>query len=548
MEPFSHPPPFGSLLGRRVLVVGAGQAAGAEGVLGNGRAICLALAARGATVVCADRHASAAQGTVDAVRSAGGTADAAFVDIAEPASVRALFATLTTPLDAMVLNAGISDRRPLPDVTAESWDAVLGVNLRGHLLCAQAALPVLRRGGSVVFISSLAAVLPAGRNPAYESSKAGLSALCRAVAFEGHARDIRANIVRAGLIDTPMGRAASAARPGRAAGALPFGRQGTAWDVAHATCFLLSDEAAYVNAVELPVDGGLAHGIARAPSSRDAPADPHDRQPPAETTWKKRAFLAAMAAAACALPLAGQAQPAPWPTKPIRLVVPFPPGGAADLFARLIGTELQQSLGQPVIVDNKPGAGGNIGAREVAQAPADGYTMLLGTVGTQAINPTLYDNIAYDTRKAFVAVAMVGAVPNVLVVNPQVPVRTVAELTALARSKPGKLTMGSSGSRSSIHLSGELYKHLAGVSILHIPYRGGAAALTDLLGGQTDLMFDNLPTSLPHIAKGTLRAVAVTARQRSALLPDVPTMAEAGVAGYESTAWSRLPSRSGTSC
>lgn len=261
---------------------------------------------------------------------------------------------------------------------------------------------------------------------------------------------------------------------------------------------------------------------------------------------KRRALLTAIAASACALPLAAVAQAAGWPAKSIRLVVPFPPGGAADLFARLIGTELQQSLGQPVIVDNKPGAGGNIGAREVAQVAADGYTMLLGTVGTNAINPTLYDNIAYDTRKAFVAVSMVGAVPNVLVVNPQVPVRTVTELTALARSKPGKLTMGSSGSGSSIHLSGELYKHLAGVSILHIPYRGGAAALTDLIGGQIDLMFDNLPTSLPHIAKGTLRAVAVTGRQRSALLPEVPTMAEAGVAGYESTAWSGMFLPAGT--
>jgi tripartite-type tricarboxylate transporter receptor subunit TctC len=258
----------------------------------------------------------------------------------------------------------------------------------------------------------------------------------------------------------------------------------------------------------------------------------------------RRALIALAAAAACATLCAPAAwsQPAAaaWPAKPIRLVVPFPPGGAADLFARLIGAELAQSLGQPVIVDNRPGAGGNIGAREVASAAPDGYTMLLGTVGTHAINPTLYGNLPYDTRKAFTPVAMVGSVPNVLVVNPSLPVKSVAELTALAKSKPGKLSMGSSGNGSSIHLSGELYKHLAKVSILHVPYRGGAAALTDLIGGQIDLMFDNLPTSLPHIAKGSLRAIAVTGTKRSPSLPDVPTMAEAGVRGYESTAWSGL--------
>ncbi|RYY72078.1 MAG: tripartite tricarboxylate transporter substrate binding protein, partial [Comamonadaceae bacterium] len=175
-----------------------------------------------------------------------------------------------------------------------------------------------------------------------------------------------------------------------------------------------------------------------------------------------------------------------------------------------------------------------------------GYTIMLGTVGTHAINPALYGNLAYDTRKAFVPIANVGAVPNVLVVNPSVPARTVAELSALARSKPGKLNMGSSGNGSSIHLSGELYKHLAQVRILHVPYRGGGAALTDLIGGQLDLMFDNLPTSLPHIAKGNLRPLAVTGAKRSPLLPDVPTMTEAGVKGYESTAWSGLFVPAGT--
>jgi tripartite-type tricarboxylate transporter receptor subunit TctC len=258
----------------------------------------------------------------------------------------------------------------------------------------------------------------------------------------------------------------------------------------------------------------------------------------------KRNFLAAAACALCAG--AGWAQLPPWPAKPLRLVAPFPPGGAADLFARLVGTELAQALGQPVIVDNRPGAGGNLGAREAVNAAPDGYTLLLGTVGTHAINPALYGNLPYDTRKAFTAVAMVGSVPNVLVVNPNLPVKSVAELTAMAKSRPGKLNMGSSGNGSSIHLSGELYKHLAQVSILHVPYRGGAAALTDLMGGQIDLMFDNLPTSLPHIAKGSLRPLAVTGARRSPLLPEVPTMAEAGVRGYEATAWSGIFVPAGT--
>lgn len=259
--------------GRTVLVVGGGQAAsGDPQLVGNGRAICVRLARRGARVVCADRDLEAARQTVAALeaQAPGARHVALAADIGDPAQVRALFATLAKGdivLDALVLNAGISDRRPLAEVTPESWDAILGVNLRGHLLCAQAALPAMQHGGAIVFVSSLAALMPAGRNPAYESSKAALSALCRAVALEGHGRDIRANIVRAGLIDTPMGRAASAARPGRASGPLPFGRQGSAWDIANAACFLLSDEAAYINAAELPVDGGLRHGIARAPGA-----------------------------------------------------------------------------------------------------------------------------------------------------------------------------------------------------------------------------------------------------------------------------------------
>lgn len=258
----------------------------------------------------------------------------------------------------------------------------------------------------------------------------------------------------------------------------------------------------------------------------------------------KKSFLFTVALAMCAvLP---PATASTWPERQIRLIVPFPAGGAADLFGRLVGAELTEALGQQVVVDNRAGAGGNIGAREAATAPADGYTLFLGTIGTQAINPSLYDNIPYDTRTAFTPVAMVGTIPNVLVVTPSLPATSVEELTALAKSEPGKLNVSSSGNGSSIHLSAELYKHLAQVDITHVPYRGGAAALTDLVGGRVQLMFDNLPTSLALIQEGKLRALAVTGSTRSAKLPDVPTMVEAGVEGYEATAWSGVFVPAGT--
>lgn len=253
---------------RRVLVVGGGQApSGGDEPIGNGRAICLALARRGAHIACADRNLDAAEATVARIETEGGTAWAIRGDISLPQDVVTIIDSsqrLLGGLDGLVLNAGISDRRPMADITAESWDTIFNVNLRGHMLCVQKALPVLSTGASIVFISSLAARLPMARNPTYEASKAGLAALCRATALEGHPRDIRANIVRAGLIDTPMGRAASAARPERATGALPFGRQGTAWEIANAVVFLMSSDASYINAVELPVDGGLGSGIVRA--------------------------------------------------------------------------------------------------------------------------------------------------------------------------------------------------------------------------------------------------------------------------------------------
>ena len=210
-----------------------------------------------------------------------------------------------------------------------------------------------------------------------------------------------------------------------------------------------------------------------------------------------------------------------YPAKPIRLVVPFPPGGATDILARAVAQKLTDAWGQPVVVDNRPGAGGNIGSELVAKAAPDGYTLEMGTVGTHAINASLYAKMPYDHVKDFAPVILVAGVPNVLVVNPSLPVNSVQELIAYAKANPGKLNFASSGNGTSIHLSGELFKVMAGVQMTHIPYKGSAPALQDLIGGQVQLMFDNLPPSLPQIKAGKLRALAVTSATRVA-----------GVAGY----------------
>ncbi len=260
----------GTLAGKRILVVGGGQG-GDEQMdepAGNGRAACCLLAREGAHVACADRSGAAAQRTVARIAADGGRAAAIEADVSRTADIHAMIDQAIEALgglDALVLNVGISHRLPLARLTEESWDAVLGINLKAHMLCVQVALPRMTEGGAIVFVSSVAARWPNGRNPAYEVSKAGLGALCRAAALEGQPSGIRANVVMLGLIDTPMGRAASAARPDRTSAPLPFGRQGTAWEVAAAIRFLVSDESRYVNAIELPVDGGLSAGIQLAP-------------------------------------------------------------------------------------------------------------------------------------------------------------------------------------------------------------------------------------------------------------------------------------------
>ncbi len=251
-------------------------------------------------------------------------------------------------------------------------------------------------------------------------------------------------------------------------------------------------------------------------------------------------LLSGVLAATAVLMLATPAPAQTYPSRPVRLVVPFPPGGTADVFGRLLAHQLTQSLGQPFVVDNRAGAGGNIAAGAVAHAPADGYTVLLGTIGTHGINPSLYGNLPYSPRKDFQPVALVSSGANVLVVYPDLPARTVKELIALAKSRPGQLMMGSSGNGSSIHMSGELFQATTGTRFTHVPYRGASAALTDLMGGRVQLMFDNVPSSLPLIAKGLVRPLAVTSARRLPALPDVPTLAEAGVPGYTVSNWSGL--------
>ena len=256
--------------------------------------------------------------------------------------------------------------------------------------------------------------------------------------------------------------------------------------------------------------------------------------------------LAALSGFATAQPMASG-----WPNRPVRIVVPFTPGGTTDILARALAPELGKAFGQTFIVDNKPGAGGNVGADMVAKSPPDGYTLLMGTVGTQAINPSLYPKMPYDAVKDFAPITLMAGVPNVLVVNPAKAaangITDVKSLIAFAKAHPGRLNMASSGNGTSIHLSGELFKTSTGTYMVHIPYRGSGPALLDLVGGQMDLMFDNLPSALPQIRGGKLTALAVTSGERSVALPDVPTIAEAtGLKGFEASSWFGLFAPAGT--
>jgi tripartite-type tricarboxylate transporter receptor subunit TctC len=267
-------------------------------------------------------------------------------------------------------------------------------------------------------------------------------------------------------------------------------------------------------------------------------------------TITRRGALAALGgiAASVAAPAFAQSN---WPTHTVRIVVPFAAGGTTDILARAVAPELTKAFGQPFIVDNRAGAGGNVGSEVVAHSAPDGYTLLMGTVGTHGINRALYDKLPYVPIKDFQPITMVAGVPNVMEMQTekakQLGISNVRDFIRYAKAHPGQLNMASSGNGTSIHLAGELFKSMTGTYLVHFPYKGSAPALVDMVGGTMDVMFDNLPSSLPQIKAGKLKALAVTSRQRSAALPDVPTIEEAaGLKGFDATSWFGLLAPAGT--
>lgn len=268
----------------------------------------------------------------------------------------------------------------------------------------------------------------------------------------------------------------------------------------------------------------------------------------------RRGALTVLASAALMVVAGPAAADNTWPTKPVRIVVPFAPGGTTDILARAVAPELSKAFGQQFIVDNRAGAGGNVGAEIVAKSANDGYTLLMGTVGTHGINRALYPKMPFDPIKDFAPITLVAAVPNVMEMNVDkakaLNINNVADFVKYAKANPGKLNMASSGSGTSIHLAGELFKSMTGSYMIHIPYRGSGPALMDLVGGNADVMFDNLPSSMQQIKGGKLKALAVTSSQRSPALPDVPTIEEVGgpaLKGYEASSWFGLLAPAGTS-
>jgi len=258
-----------------------------------------------------------------------------------------------------------------------------------------------------------------------------------------------------------------------------------------------------------------------------------------------RQWLKFIAAFTLAL-TAASAHAQTWPSKPIRYIVPFAPGGTTDILARTVGDKLAVALGQPVVIDNKPGAGGGVGAELTAKSAPDGYTIMGGTISTHAINASLYKSLPYDPVRDFAPIVLIARVPNMLVVHPDVPAKNVTELIALLRANPGKYTFASSGNGTSQHLSGELFKSMAGAEMQHVPYKGSPPALQDVMGGQVTMTFDNITTAWPLAKGGKLRALAVTTAQRSAIAPDVPTLAEAGLPGFEVGSWQGVFAPAGT--
>ncbi|MEG3001692.1 MAG: tripartite tricarboxylate transporter substrate binding protein [Comamonas sp.] len=254
-------------------------------------------------------------------------------------------------------------------------------------------------------------------------------------------------------------------------------------------------------------------------------------------SFSRRHGLKLLAAAATLAVAGGAAAQGAFPSKPINIIVPFSAGGTTDILARIVGQALSLELGQAVIIDNRPGAGGNIGGQAAARAPADGYTLFMGTVGTHAINQSLYKKMPFDPIKDFAPLSRVATVPNLLVAHPSRPYKTVKELITYAKAHPGEVTYGSPGSGASPHVSGALFQSMTKAELTHVPYKGSAPAVSDLLGNQIAIMFDNMPSAIQHVRSGKLRPIAVTTAKRSPELPDVPTIAEAGVPGYEATSW-----------
>jgi tripartite-type tricarboxylate transporter receptor subunit TctC len=348
---------------------------------------------------------------------------------------------------------------------------------------------------------------------------------------------------------TAIGAGAAAVAPGAAASLPHAARQANT--ISGAQRLTAYEDNRRKKGIDAFPDGGMAgieNGKRAAGSS--ARADDYIQSPRGHQMRIRPMFVRAVTATLAGLllslspPLLGAEQA--YPSKPIRLVVPFPAGGSLDAVARAIGQKLSIAWGQPVIIDNRPGAGGNIGADLVAKSAPDGYTILEGALSTHAVNVSLYSKMPYDPIKDFAPITLVAVTPNVLVLNPSVPANSVAELIAYAKANPGKLAFGSGSNGSAGHLAGELFKTEAHVDMVHVPYKGGAPAMQDLLGGQIQLMFDNLANSMQQVRAGKLKALAVTTAKRSPLVPDLPTLAEAGLPGFDIYTWWGFMAPAGT--